>query len=54
MFVISLRGSDWYEESDVLKALKNTPLWNVTPCKLNQGSAISGGKSKEGRYSTLL
>ena len=50
MFVISLRCSNWYEGSDVLKAmaLKNTALWDVTPCMLKYGSALGGGKSKEG------
>jgi hypothetical protein len=50
MFVISLRYSNWYEGSDVPKAvaLKNTALWDVTPCRMKQGSALSGGKSDEG------
>jgi Sec-independent protein secretion pathway component TatC len=51
MFFIALRGSKWYEESDVVKAVavKNTAFWNVTPCRMDQGRALGDGKSKEGR-----
>lgn len=56
MFLISLRCSNWYEGSDVLKAvvLKNTALRDVTPCRMKQGSALGGGKCKEGWDSTVL
>jgi hypothetical protein len=56
MFVISSRSSNWYEGSDVFKAvlLKNTALWGVTPCRMKQGSALGGGKNKEVRDSTVL
>jgi hypothetical protein len=55
MFVISLRCSNWYEVSDVLKAvaLNSTALWDVTR-RMKQGRALVGGKSKEARDSTVL
>jgi len=56
MFVFSLRCSNWYEGSDVLKALalNNTALWDVTCCRMKHGSALGGVKSKEARDSTVL
>jgi hypothetical protein len=48
MFVITLSCSNWYGGSDVLKAvvLKNTALWDVTPGRMKQCSALGGRKSR--------